>query len=158
MRSYCLPPVGFLRIDTQAEPLKLCWMSERVTGPLYFQGRSSGISLPLTLWAEMVQRVERICHRWACRWSRGPGRVLDPARQENKTGFLAETGRLFTLYNPGMRTCASSSHRVHVGKLFRWGASSEITATPLQWEKRKQDRSFCFSIRGWGELKRRELA
>lgn len=47
--------------------------------------------------------------------------MLDPARQENKTGFLAETGRLFTLYNPGMRTCASSSHYIHVGKLLQWG-------------------------------------
>lgn len=154
MRSYCLPPVGFLRIDTWAEPLKLCWMSERVTGPLYFQGRSSRISLPLTLWAEMVQCVERICHRWACRWSRGPGRVLDPARQENKTGFLADTGRLFTLYNPGMWTCASSSHYIHVGKPRR---ASELTATPPAVRERKQDCSFCFSIRG-GKLKRRELA
>lgn len=69
------------------EPLKLCWMRQRVTGLLYFEDRSSGISLPLTLWAEMVQRGEGICHRRAYRWSRGPGRALHPTRRENKTGF-----------------------------------------------------------------------
>lgn len=74
------------------EPLKLCWVSERVTGLLYFEDRSSGISLPLTLWAEMVQRVEGICHQWAYRWSRGPGRALDPTRRENKTGFQLRPG------------------------------------------------------------------
>lgn len=43
-----LPPVGFLRIDTQAEWLKVCWASGRVTGLLYWEDRSGRISLLLT--------------------------------------------------------------------------------------------------------------
>lgn len=83
--------------------------------------------------------------------------MLDPARQENKTGFLAETGRLFTLYNPGMGTCASSSHYIHVGKLLQWGGGGGgvpegvgDNSNPPAVRERKQDFSFCFSIRGGG--------
>lgn len=84
------------------EPLKLCWMSERLMGLLYFEDRSSGISLALTLWAVMLQRVEGICHQWAYRWSRGPGQAARPHQARKQGRFSAETGLIFTLRNPGM--------------------------------------------------------
>lgn len=85
------------------EPLKLCWMSQRVTGLLYFEDRSSGISLPLTLWAEMgrarggnlssagLQVVQRS----------GPGRST-PNQARKQDRFWAESELIFTLPNPGM--------------------------------------------------------
>lgn len=134
------------------EPLKLGWMSERVTGLLYFEDRSSGISLPLTLWAEMVQRVEGICHQRAYRWSRGPGRALDPTRRENKTGFQLSPGWYLpcvTLECDSVRLPFPRATSLLWG-CFRWSRwASEITAVlPLQWEK-KQDYSFFFPVRAW---------
>lgn len=131
-----------------SEPLKLCWMRERVTGLLYLEERSSGISLPLPLWAEMVQRVEGICHQRALRWSRGPGRALDPSRRENKTGFQPRAG----WYLPCVTLECDSHPRLPFAQTtsLLWGSfrcsrwASEITAVLLPSEK-KQDYSFLFS-------------
>lgn len=106
-----LPPVGLLCIDTQAEPLKVCWMSERVTGLLCLEDRSRRISILLTPRAEMVQCVEGICHQQSCRWSRGLGRASDPTKWENKTRFSAGTRMIFTLGRSGIWfSTTSSSH------------------------------------------------
>lgn len=83
--------------------------------------------------------------------------MLDPARQENKTGFLAEAGRLFTLYNPGMGTCASSSHYIHVGKLLWWGGGVPEGLGDNS-SKRKKTRSQFLFFNERGEPKRLELA
>lgn len=90
--TVCLLSV-FSVLTHGAEQLKVCWMSERVTGPLYFGGRSRRISPLFWHWWSSARR-ESVIGR-SCRWSRGPW-LIEWGGGEHSTPQSEETRRVFS--------------------------------------------------------------